>query len=391
MLYTLNRKDDVLTLLDINEDGDIVKTGSVFENNRALLPLHKEKDTGWLRSWWKRRAVPISQDHIKVFLEKNGYSCPESYLKKNLGLSLTDYYWINPVGSNLKWKDVNLFDNEFIHNLLLDEPDNNEASDIPHYTPNGTLQGTLEKSWSIINGERCLIKGNRNSSSAESINEVLASLFHQKQGFNNYTDYKLLKINGKSYDYGCYSKLFTSQDQELISAYDVLESDKLPNSVSYFEQFIQICANHGLDEESSRAQLDYMILSDFILSGTDRHLSNIAVLRDAKTLKFTSLAPIFDSGKAMFCHEDFIPNSYEGLLDIETTSFRKNELGMLALIRNREEIIDFDKLPTVEEIRSLYSMDSKFPEDRLSKICNAYEMKIELAKRFVKGENLNNP
>lgn len=43
----------------------------------------------WLRQWWKRRAVPISQGHIRSMLESKGLLGPEDFLLKNLGLSLT--------------------------------------------------------------------------------------------------------------------------------------------------------------------------------------------------------------------------------------------------------------------------------------------------------------
>ena len=45
-------------------------------------------------------------------------SDPADYLIQNLGLSLTDYYWMKPVGSHLKWKDVNLFENAFSGDAL---------------------------------------------------------------------------------------------------------------------------------------------------------------------------------------------------------------------------------------------------------------------------------
>lgn len=32
---------------------------------------------------------------------------------KNLGLSLTDHYWVNPFGMDFTWNDANLFTNNF--------------------------------------------------------------------------------------------------------------------------------------------------------------------------------------------------------------------------------------------------------------------------------------
>ena len=60
--------------------------------------------------------------------------------------------------------------------------------------------------------------------SSESINEVIASKLHKLQGFDNYTEYKLIKINGRSYDYGCYSKLFTSPMSTLAQIANTIQS-----------------------------------------------------------------------------------------------------------------------------------------------------------------------
>ena len=48
---------------------------------------------------------------------------PQDYLFNNLGLSLNDYYWICPLGSKLKWEDVNLYDNDFKDDLLVRRKD----------------------------------------------------------------------------------------------------------------------------------------------------------------------------------------------------------------------------------------------------------------------------
>ena len=44
------------------------------------------------------------------------------YLLRNLGLSLTDHYWIKPIDSSLKWAEVNLFDNDFRDNIISLQP-----------------------------------------------------------------------------------------------------------------------------------------------------------------------------------------------------------------------------------------------------------------------------
>ena len=89
--YIFKRKDEPIAIINLTEDGSIVNY-KLNSKNEELAPLHTEGSTNWLKEWWKRRAVPIEQGHIKTMLEKKGLLSPEDFLVKNLGLSLTDYY-----------------------------------------------------------------------------------------------------------------------------------------------------------------------------------------------------------------------------------------------------------------------------------------------------------
>lgn len=386
MLYVLKRKDEIVTLADFLEDGSVYKFHQELVNPE-LAPLHDPDNHDWLKQWWKRRSVPISQGHIKSMLEKKGLLGPEDFLMKNLGLSLTDYYWISPMDSGLTWEDVNLFDNEFHEDILISADTNERKDEVPHYTPNGSLQGSLEKSWTILNGERGMLKGNRDQFSSESINEVIASKLHELQNFNAYTEYKLIKINGRDYDYGCYSKLFTSQSKELISAYDVVMSEKQPNDTSTFEHFINVCGKYGMDTEMLRQFMDYMIMSDFVLSGRDRHLSNVSILRDSESLKFIGPAPIYDSGKCLFV-QDSVPVNDRDMLSIRTESFASDEMKMLKLVCDRS-CLDVTRLPARSYIEEIYALDSKIDDHRITLIGEGYERKVDLFRRFQLGEDLN--
>lgn len=386
MKYVLKRCDEIITSVDFSDDGSVDKFQQKLMHPE-LAPLHDLHDHDWLKKWWKRRAIPLHQGRIRRMLEEKGLLGPEDYLIKNLGLSLTDVYWISPIDSDMKWKDVNLFDNDFHGNIMIGELENSSRTGISHYTPNSSLQGSLEKSWTILNGERGLLKGNKGNLSSESINEVIASELHRAQGFENYTDYKLIKIKGREYDYGCFSRLFTSKKLELISAYDVIMSEKQANDISSFEHFINVCARHGMNRDNLRHFLDYQILSDFVLSGRDRHLSNISILRDTETLKFLKPAPIYDSGKCLFV-QDTVPSDDRGLLSIKTESFAGEELKLLKLVTDRN-CLDIDRLPPRSFIEEMYGLDTQIDDRRIVQIGEGYERKIELFREFQLGHDLN--
>lgn len=381
--YLLKRKDEDIAILGMGVDGSIQRYEVL---NSELAPLHTPNSTDWLRKWWARRSVPISQGHIRKMLAEKGLFGPEEYLMKNLGLSLTDFYWICPLDRNISWKDVNLFENAFHEDIMIGSEISDTPNAVPHYTPNGSLQGTLEKCWTVRHGRRGMLKGNRDSSSAESFNEVIASHLHELQGFPNYTPYELIKIHNREYTYGCYSELFTSTQLELVSAYDIEESQKRSQDTNTYEHLIRVCAEHSLKEEVLRPFLEYQIMTDFILSGRDRHLSNIAILRDADTLEFIKPAPIYDSGKSLFVY-DSVPGNERGLLKIQTESFAANELALLRLVQDRS-LVDVSKLPDPSYIESIYSLDPNADEKRIREICEAYQKKVALFEKWQSGEDL---
>ncbi|MCI5500496.1 MAG: HipA domain-containing protein [Lachnospiraceae bacterium] len=383
MYYYLMRKNTPITVVEIDESGQLIWADYAGVSDERLLPLEHATDKNRLSFWWKYRAAPIKQKEVYAMLEKKGFDNSEIYLQNNLGLSLTDYYWIKPIDSGLSWEDVNLFDNEFQNEWTTDFTDESSSG---KYSPNSSLQGALEKKWAIWNGKRYLIKGNKDNYSTESINEVIASRIHEEQGKFDYAKYNLTKINGKDYDYGCISPIFTSQDLELVSAYAIVTSEKQPNDISSYEHFINVCKKHGANEEILRANLEYQIQTDFILSNCDRHLNNVAILRNADTLEFKGMAPIFDSGKSLFVHQE-IPDSTKALLSVRTTSFASTELQLMKYVTDRT-LVDISKLLDRKTIAMDYSIDSQMSHKRIEDICDAYERKIELYRKFQLGEDL---
>lgn len=53
-----------------------------------------------------------------------------------------------------------------------------------------------------------------------------------------------------------------------------------------YQKYIDACAAYGIDRDTMQEAMDYMVLSDFLFTNTDRHLLNLGVLRDVKTLRF---------------------------------------------------------------------------------------------------------
>ena len=369
--YELMHKDDTVASLQLDDlSGAILKVTP--GTNPELLPLGGSQGADSLRKWWLRRAVPISQGNVAALLQQEGIPSTQSLLVQNLGLSLSDHYWIKPNGSELTWKDVSPFSNAF-GGLA-------ETASAQFYSPDAALQGDLIKKWLIVDDMRCLLKGNRGANSQQSLNEVLASMLHEKQGFANHVQYRPVKLTGSaSEQYGCICEDFASETLEFIPAIDVVDSVKKDNAVSTYAHFIHVCTAHGLSEQDVRGFLEYQILTDFVLTNTDRHLNNFGVLRDSRTLKFVRMAPIFDSGNSMFWDSPRLPERSD-CAEITVNSFRKTEMELLKLVTDRSRV-HMELLPGREEIAELYAKDDSIAF--VDSILTGYEKKKALLEHFM--------
>ena len=186
-------------------------------------------------------------------------------------------------------------------------------------------------------------------------------------------NYKPLK-QADSCQISCICESFTSDSVEFIPAIDVVDSCKKDNAVSLYEHFIAVCTQHGMSEESTRAFLEYQILTDSVITNVDRHLNNFGILRDTNTLQWISIAPIFDSGNSMFWKNPKLPE-YDDLQNIEVNSFRKKEPQLLSYIQD-PTVLNPEFLPTAEEIQSVYEKDDMIP--CVASILLGYQKKISL-------------
>jgi len=383
MKYWLMRKNSDICMLELDESGNMLRFSHNM-NNIEQAPLeYKSDDVKWIKKWWANRSVPIEQGLVEKMLKKSNLIGPQEYLLRNLGLGLDDYYWIKPIESNLTWEDVNLFENDFKENLLFKLNDTlgyRADSNMIECTPNGSIQGQLEKSWGIYKGKRVITKGNPDEHSIDSLNEVFASRLHELQGYDNYCKYELVKIKDKPYKYGCRCECFVSNEKESVTAWSILTSEKKEKGENEYESLIRISGKYGIDEIQFRNDLEYMIQTDYILSNRDRHLNNISVLRNAESLQFERMSPLYDTGKSMFVRQYGLKQTE--IEDGNINSFYKKEKKMLSLVRNKD-LVNYERLPSADELYQLYLKDESITQDRIEKVCEMYELKKKYFLEFL--------
>lgn len=173
------------------------------------------------------------------------------------------------------------------------------------------------------------VKGNKflkaDTMGYESIAEVLASEVEKATNGIDYVDYFLCKIveDGiKSY-YGCMSDIFTSKDESIVSLYSILKKyyggekvlkEKLRDieGIDLVNILISVVSSvTGISYIDIKNYLSAVVKLDAILLNEDRHLNNIALIKNSNGgYRF---CPIFDNGLSFLSDTDDYPLDKKGV------------------------------------------------------------------------------
>ena len=299
------------------------------------------------------------------------YSCIS---RENFGLSLSDRYWINDTAAPQQWKDINFFDNNFTDDLGILTLGQQSSGHPNLMSPNSTLGGDLNKKWKIVNGERILLKTGSALFRQEVQNEVAATVLHQQLlEKEDYVPY-FLHQEGRSTYSACKNML--GENEELITAYDVLCNKKKPSSMNDYQFLLSVYQELGL--KNAEEMLTKMFVCDYILANEDRHWRNFGVIRNVETLEYTRVAPIFDSGTCLWCRAEMLelPSDY---------SYVAKPFGNNGMSPDRQlelfhqfDWFDEQKLDgTVDKIMEILRTNENISEKRLRNIQSGLENNIE--------------
>ncbi len=265
-----------------------------------------------LNDWWRHRGIPASRHQIERLLQSLNLGSTAVLAEESLGLSLSDRYWIRPLGSGLAWEDVNFFDNAFsdeLGMLTLETPSAGAHANL--MSPNSTAGGNLQKKWVIVRGERRLVKAASGLFGQEPFNEAVAtSLQTRLLDVGDFVPYQLVFDKR-----GVYSSCaeFLAGDEEFVPAHDLVHALlKEGGSVSY-PQVLRAFTDAGLCEAHVRKALAKTFLCDYLIANCDRHLRNFGAVRNVETLEYVRMAPIFDNGASLWCWQRYLsyPQDWE--------------------------------------------------------------------------------
>ena len=312
MKYILKNKDiDVLEFEAISQSKQGEFKIDVEQNlqniqllNKKLLPINfsfeLEKGTHLneaLMSWIRHRKAPNNRKYIEkiinTYKQENIPEMATDYIDISLGLSLNDSFWIVPADKDYKWKDFNLYGNEFSEALKLaafgiTSKKLNEISTSPELT----TSGMLPKCWHRENGQIYLYKGSSkmNNGADEPCIEFYMAQIADVMGFEC-VPYDLKEFHGQIVS-SC--PIFTNENDGYAPMYLCLgENERKYVGVELANAVYKIYDNDKFDD---------LMVFDALVCNTDRHLGNFGMIIDNNTNKLLRPAPIFDNGLSIMAH-----------------------------------------------------------------------------------------
>ena len=335
------------------------------------------------RSWWKGRSIPSSRQGLKEALESLGNLTTDDLITRAYGLSLSDTYWAKPINADIKWDEINFYENSFSEDVgkaLFGNLDFQNISNISFISPDNTSDGWLQKKWIIDNGKRVLIKGGSGTEQQEPFNEVLASEICRRLNIPH-VEYKIVERNHKYYS-AC--KDFADSNTEFVSALYVYNSLPISNNESVFQHILNCCEKLGMNRNEIEEHLCKMLILDSMILNTDRHLNNFGFLRDPETLEWKGCAPIFDSGTSMLHHVS-VPvlkiNFENEIKQLKSKPFYKtfNEQLQRLPCQKYYDKLEINNLSGIDVyLKNLLSKNINISQERAELLCNILKNQIRM-------------
>ena len=381
MNYTLMHKDIPVVEIALDDGGTkITRVGELYhgEDLPVGVPITWDKaDRAAFNAWWTDRFIPSARSGLVDALSQLGFPNPQQVISRNLGLSLSDHYWVKPASSNLSWHNVNFFENPFSEDVgdsLFGAPAKKEGFDFS--SPDNTSDGFLKKRWKILDGKRCLIKAGSPPFLQQPFNEIIATKIAQRLAIPH-IPYTLLWDDGIPYSV---CEDFVTPDTELIPAWRVMQTQKKDNQTSVYQHYRNCYEKLGVPNVTHA--LNQMLVLDYLIANEDRHFNNFGLLRSPDTLEWLGPAPIYDSGSSLG-YDKLTPQIRSGR-NVTCKPFKRTHQDQLRLVTSFDWL-DLSKLDDVDQdIREVFTGAEEFiDKERVEAIVASVNQRVQLLATFI--------
>jgi hypothetical protein len=173
---------------------------------------------------------------------------------------------------------------------------------------------------------------------------------------------------------------FITPQTELISAWHLRAAAKKSGHLSEYQHYINCCEKLGIS--GAVDGINKMLTVDFLIMNEDSHMNNFGAVRNAETLEWQGLAPIFDSGTSLWYNTIHV-----GSVTRESKPFRNRHSEQIKLVTDFDWL-DFDALRGIDEEFSEILKNSEYIDDRRrSVLCRALKTRVEMLQQIVQEQS----
>ena len=314
---------------------------------------------------------------MRYILHLYDVESPAVLSKRSLGLSLSDQYWLKPVGSERTWQEVNFFTNDFSKELgeaFFQKESSRPA--INPFTPDASSNGWLKKKWVKINGVTYLAKAGSVPLLQQPYNEIAAANVAEALTIKH-VPYELIIEDNRPL---CLCPNFITTETEFVPAYFVKDILPKSNNDSVYGHFLRCCDYLQIPDVAG--YLQQMLCLDYLIENSDRHYGNFGFIRDVNSLKFIGPAPLFDNGTSLWCES---LNSEIGT-ELPAMPFKDTQKKQLALVK--ECLIDINGIDACAEIvQNTLSTSPYLDKERVTRISEAVANRARGLKNYLSKLN----
>jgi len=177
--------------------------------------------------------------------------------------------------------------------------------------------------------------------------------------------------------------LIGSPNTELMTAWYIMQTAQKPNHVSVYQHYKVCCEQLGISGISD--SIDQMIVLDYLIANEDRHQNNFGVIRNANTLEYLGVAPVYDSGSSLWFSK---PLSMIGSrTKLVCKPFKSKHEEQIKLVKSFDWL-DLSKLKGIgDEFADILTGSLFIDAARKGALCKALEKRINMLEDIIGKQN----